>query len=75
MGVEQIDCSGRMILECGCGEKLFLLGRKEDWHEEGRTAFVCECGAKLTLARHRVDEEALGIRELLRRSSKAPEGA
>ncbi len=75
MGVEQIDCSGRIILECGCGEKLLLLGRKEDWHQEGRTAFVCGCAGKLTLARHRVDEKAFGIRERLRRSSRAPEGA
>lgn len=75
-GVEHIDCSGRIVLECGCGEKLLLLGRIGDWHREGRTAFDCRCGAKLTLGRHRADEEALGLNELLRRiSSKDPDGA
>ena len=43
-------CSGCIGLECdGCGERLVLLGREEDWRSEGRTEFECECGVKLTL--------------------------
>jgi predicted SprT family Zn-dependent metalloprotease len=29
------------VLECRCGEKLILLGRKSDWRKEGRTVFEC----------------------------------
>jgi len=36
-----IACLGRIVLECRCGEKLILLGRKRDWRKEGRTAFEC----------------------------------
>jgi hypothetical protein len=48
-------CSGYIGLECdGCGERLVLLGREEDWRSEGRTEFECECGEKLTLDGDRV---------------------
>jgi hypothetical protein len=68
-------CSGRTILECKCGERVILLGLEEDWYLEGRMVFECECGEELTLADSLVeepvpdedlDEEALGVRELLR---------
>jgi len=45
-----IPCSKSILLECRCGEKLLLLGRKADWRKEGRTVFECsECGEKLSL--------------------------
>ncbi len=45
-----VDCSKAIVLECQCGEKLLLLGRKSDWHSEGRKVFECvECGNKLSL--------------------------
>ena len=68
-----LDPSGRVVLECMCGEKLVLLGQEQDWREERRTAFRCECERKLTLAKDRVGERALAIGEL-RRSIKAPRG-
>ena len=63
--------SGRVVLECLCGEKLVLLGREQDCQEEGSTVFRCECGRELTPAEDRADERALAIGELLRRSIKA----
>ncbi len=61
-----VHCSERIALECnGCGERLVLLGHEGDWRSE-ESAFECGCGKKLTLA-DRVDEQALAVRELLRR--------
>jgi hypothetical protein len=51
-----VECSGRMTLECECGERLTLLGLKEDWLSEQRTHFNCQCGQILTLA-NRLDED------------------
>ncbi|CAA9428569.1 MAG: hypothetical protein AVDCRST_MAG37-428 [uncultured Rubrobacteraceae bacterium] len=68
-------CSGHTILECRCGERTILIGLEEDWYLEGHTVFGCECGEELTLADsldeepipdEDLDEEALGVRELLR---------
>ena len=53
-----VQCSGRMTLECGCGERLILLGLKEDWLEEQRTNFDCRCGQTLPLA-DRLDEDVV----------------
>jgi len=64
-----VPCSGRIVLECGCGEKLVLLGLEDDWYSE-RTAFECECGEELILA-DRADEEANSAEELLN-SLEAP---
>jgi predicted SprT family Zn-dependent metalloprotease len=45
-----VDCSKSIVIDCRCGEKLLLLGRKSDWGSEGRTAFECGgCGKKLSL--------------------------
>jgi hypothetical protein len=60
----EIETSQRIVLECGCGERLVLLGREDDWYAEGRSTFECECGEELTLA-ERV-EQGLGLAELLR---------
>ena len=46
----EIEASGRIVLECVCGERLVLLGREDDWYAEGRDAFACECGRELTLS-------------------------
>jgi len=53
-----VECSGQMTLRCGCGERLTLLGLKEDWLAEQRTNFGCRCGQTLTLA-DRLDEEVV----------------
>jgi hypothetical protein len=53
-----VECSGCMTLECGCGERMILLGLKEDWLSEQRTNFECQCGQSLTLA-ERLDEEVV----------------
>jgi hypothetical protein len=60
----EIETSQRIVLGCGCGERLVLLGREDDWYAEGRSTFECECGEELTLA-DRV-EQGLGVAELLR---------
>jgi hypothetical protein len=64
-----VEVSGQIILECsGCGERLFLLGREEDWPKEHRDAFGCGgCGKTVTLA-HRLDGTAYSIKSLLQRS-------
>jgi hypothetical protein len=46
----EIEASERIVLECGCGERLVLLGREDDWYAEGRGAFECGCGEELSLA-------------------------
>ncbi len=61
-----VVCSGHITLECGCGERLILLGFESDWHSEGRTTFECECGEELTLA-DRLDVDAFDFNGLLRR--------
>lgn len=49
-----VDCSKSIVIECRCGEKLLLLGRKSDWRSEGRTVFKCGgCGKKLSLKKGR----------------------
>ena len=65
-----VPFSERIVLGCGCGERLILLGLEEDWRSE-KTVFECECGARLTLG-DRIDEETADIRWLLYGSIKAP---
>jgi hypothetical protein len=60
----EIDPSERIILGCGCGERLVLLGHESDWYAEGRATFECECGEELSLA-DRV-ERGPGVGDLLR---------
>ena len=71
--VKSVECSGRLILECGCSERLILLGLKEDWLSEQRTKFECGCGQILTLA-DRLNEEVLEFRRLMRGAFKVPGG-
>lgn len=60
----EIEASERIVLECGCGERLVLLGRADDWYAGGRDAFECSCGERLTLA-NRI-ERGFGVADLLR---------
>ncbi len=51
----------RIVLVCeACGERLILLGPKDDWRSR-RAVFRCECGQKITLD-DRANEEALAAR-------------
>lgn len=46
-----VSCSGRIVLECRCGEVVVLLGLRADWYSEGNMLFDCSgCGESLTLA-------------------------
>lgn len=73
--------SERIVIKCGCGERLVLLGLEEDWFSEGHTTFECECGKRPTLADRFYEEEstlaegfdaeARNVRDLLR-GLKAP---
>ncbi len=64
-----IECSGRTVLECSCGERIILLGLIEDWPSEQRTHFECQCGQPLTLA-NRLHEEVLELRRFTRGAFK-----
>lgn len=50
-----VDCSGYIVLECTCEERLVLLGDEDDWYSEGHLTFTCGCGAQLTLGNRRTD--------------------
>ncbi len=50
MREHSIECSGRIVLECKCGERIVLLGEEDDWYREKHLIFACECGERLTLA-------------------------
>ena len=65
-----LESSGRIILECGCGERLILLGLEEDWRSEQRTVFECSCGKGLTLS-DRLNEDVLEFRRLMRGALKS----
>ena len=62
-----VPSSGRITLECECGERLVLLGREDDWSLEGRRLFECECGKRLTITKNRISEEATAALRLLQR--------
>ena len=58
-----VECSGRVVLECGnCGEALILLGHEEDWRSEG-ASFGCHCGQTLTLVNRRDRDAVLTLEE------------
>ncbi len=62
----ELEVSEHIVLECGaCGERVVLLGREDDWHSEGRSAFACGCGARVTLA-DRIEEGHLTVSKLMR---------
>ena len=70
-----LECSGQIVLGCGCGEKLILLGLEEDWRSElAPPTFECHCGQGLTLdaVEAGLSEEVLEIVKLLRSSTRPP---
>jgi hypothetical protein len=63
-----------MTLECGCGERLILLGLQEDWISEQRKNFECQCGQSLTLA-DRLDEDVVQeFKQIMQEAFKTPGG-
>ena len=66
-----LESSGRIVLECSCGERLVLLGLEEDWRSEQRTEFECSCGKGLTLSINRLNEDVLEFRRLMRGAAKS----
>ena len=52
------SCVEQSVLKCcKCGEKIILLGPKEDWRSR-RAVFRCECGQKLS-PEGRAEEDVL----------------
>lgn len=48
--VTEIEPTERTVLACECGERLVLLGSRDDWISEERTSFECgSCGALVLL--------------------------
>ena len=66
---ETIECSGRLTFECGCGERLILLGLKEDCLSEQRTNLECGCGRFLSLT-DLLREEVFELGQLVRGTFK-----
>ena len=51
MKVAEVESSGRIVLGCGCGERIVLFGREEDWRGEGRLTFRCAgCDGEVGIA-------------------------
>jgi hypothetical protein len=65
-----LESSGRIVLECGCGERLMLLGLEVDWRSEQRMEFECSCGNGLTFS-DRLNEDVLEFRRLMRGTLKS----
>ena len=58
MKVAEVESSGRIVLGCGCGERIVLFGRGEDWRDEGRLTFRCaSCDGEVGLAEGAEDAE------------------
>ncbi len=55
--IAEVEPSGLIVLGCrGCGAKIVLFGREEDWRGEGRLTFRCAgCGGEVGLD-ERVEE-------------------
>jgi hypothetical protein len=66
-----VECSGRLILACECGDQLILLGLKEDWLLEQRTDFECQCGQNLTLDNGLI-EAVIEFRRAMQGAFKVP---
>ena len=60
-----VEFSGRMTLECRCGERVILLGLKEDWLSEQRTNFDCRCGQTLPLADRLDEDDILEFKQIM----------
>ncbi len=73
MRVAEVEPTGLIVLGCGCGERVVLLGREEDWRGEGRSTFRCAgCGGEVGLAeRAEEEEEDGGVGRLVRKLTRA----
>ena len=61
MKVAEVETSGRIVLGCGCGERIVLFGREEDWRGEGRHTFRCDgCGGEVGIAERVGEKEEEG---------------
>ena len=50
MKVAEVEPSGLIVLGCGCGARIVLFGREEDWRGEERLSFPCAgCGGEVGL--------------------------
>ena len=70
--IAEVEPSGLIVLGCaGCGAKIVLFGREEDWRGEGRVTFGCAgCGGEVGLAEREEEaeeEEEGGVGALTRR--------
>ncbi len=64
--IVEVKPSELIVLGCrGCGAKIVLFGREEDWRGEGRLTFRCAgCGGEVGLdERAEEDEEAAAAEE------------
>jgi len=43
------QCAESFVLECGCGEKVVIVGRVEEWLPRN-PVFRCNCGKGLTFS-------------------------
>ena len=69
MQIAEVEPTGLIVLGCGCGEKIALFGREEDWRGEGRLTFRCAgCDSEVGLAeRAEAAEEGDFMRSLVRK--------
>ena len=69
MQIAEVEPTGLIVLGCGCGEKIALFGREEDWRGEGRITFQCaSCDGEVGLAeRAEAAEEGDFMRSLVRK--------
>ena len=74
MQIAEVEPSGLIVLGCGgCGERIVLIGREEDWRGEGRLTFRCAgCGGEVGLAERAEEaEEGDFIGTLVRKVKRA----
>jgi hypothetical protein len=59
--VAEVEPSGLIVLGCGCGERIVLFGREEDWRGEERLSFPCAgCGGEVGLDERAEEAEEEG---------------
>ncbi len=70
MQIAEVEPSGLIVLGCGgCGARIALFGREEDWRGEGRLTFRCAgCDGEVGLDERAEDvEEGDFMRSLVRK--------
>ena len=62
MQIAEVEPSGLIVLGCGgCGERIVLFGREEDWRGEERLTFPCAgCGGEVGLDERAEKKEGEG---------------